>query len=73
MSDVTLRPATTADVPALSRLGIDSFVDKFGELYRPEDLAAFLDETHSEAAVTRELADPDLARPPQGQPSKAPE
>jgi ribosomal protein S18 acetylase RimI-like enzyme len=54
-----LRPATAADVPALSRLGIDSFVDKFGHLYRPEDLAAFLDEVHSEQAVAAELARPD--------------
>lgn len=51
-----LRPATPADVPALSRLGIDSFVDKFGDLYNAEDLAAFLDEVHSEAAVAGDMA-----------------
>jgi ribosomal protein S18 acetylase RimI-like enzyme len=58
MTAPVLRPATMADLPALSRLGIDSFVDKFGDLYRPQDLAAFLDATHSPAAVARELADP---------------
>lgn len=56
---LTLRPATPADVPALSRLGIDSFVDKFGAMYRPEDLAAFLQEVHSEAAIAAELRNPD--------------
>jgi len=56
--ETLLRPATPADVPALAALGRDSFVAKFGDLYRPEDLAAFLQETHSEAAVAAELADP---------------
>jgi ribosomal protein S18 acetylase RimI-like enzyme len=58
MTDIVLRPATPADIPALSRLGIDSFVAKFGHMYRPEDLAAFLDEVHSHEALARELADP---------------
>ena len=53
-----LRPATRADVPALARLGRDSFVAKFGTMYRPEDLSAFLDEVHSEAAIAAELANP---------------
>lgn len=51
-----LRPATLADVPALARLGRESFTDAFGDLYRPEDLAAFLAETHAEAAVAGEIA-----------------
>jgi len=59
MTTVTLRPAIAADIPALSALGRDSFVAKFGDLYRPQDLAAFLDETHSPAAVAREIADPE--------------
>ena len=54
-----LRPATAADIPALSRLGIDSFVFKFGELYSRQDLAAVLDETHSHEALAAELANPD--------------
>jgi diamine N-acetyltransferase len=53
-----LRPATQADVPALSRLGIDSFVAKFGHMYSPRDLETFLAETHSELAVAAELAKP---------------
>ena len=59
MSDLHLRPATSADIPALSRLGIESFVAKFGALYTPADLAVFLAEAHSPAALAAELADPD--------------
>lgn len=58
MNDVKLRPACSDDIPALAALGRDSFVAKFGHMYRPEDLAAFLAETHSESAVAAELADP---------------
>jgi diamine N-acetyltransferase len=53
-----VRPAARADIPALSRLGIDSFVAKFGHMYSPRDLETFLAETHSEPAVAAELAKP---------------
>jgi ribosomal protein S18 acetylase RimI-like enzyme len=56
---VNLRPATSADLPALSQLAIDSFVAKFGELYSPQDLATFLGENLSEAAFAGDLANPD--------------
>lgn len=56
---VKLRPATLADIPALSTLGRDSFVAKFGHMYRAEDLAAFLEQTHSPAAVAAEAGKPD--------------
>ncbi len=58
MTELILRAATPADVPALSRLGIDSFVEKFAHLYCAEDLAAFLAETLSPEAVAAEVADP---------------
>ena len=54
--DVNLRPARRADVAALSQLGTESFVAKFGHLYRPADLAAYLAQAHSEEAVAHELA-----------------
>lgn len=59
MGELIYRAATTADVPALAALGRDSFVDKFGPMYRPEDLAAFLEETHSPEVVAAELANPE--------------
>lgn len=59
MTELTLRPATTEDIPALSRLATDSFVAKFGELYSAQDLHSFLDENLSEPAIAAELANPD--------------
>jgi ribosomal protein S18 acetylase RimI-like enzyme len=59
MGELILRAPTPADIPELSELGRDSFVDKFGPMYRPEDLAAYLEEAHSPAAVAAELADPE--------------
>lgn len=56
--DITLRPARSGDASTLSQLAIDSFVAKFGDMYRPEDLSAFLESTHSEDAVAREIANP---------------
>jgi diamine N-acetyltransferase len=53
-----LRAATEADVPALAKLGRESFVAKFGDMYRPEDLAAFLEQTHSLAVVAGEVTNP---------------
>ena len=59
MGELILRGATTADIPALSRLATDSFVAKFGHMYRPEDLSAFLSESYAEPAIAAELANPD--------------
>ena len=53
-----LRPALPADAPALAALGRDSFIAKFGAMYRPEDLAAFLAEQHAPQIVGAQLADP---------------
>lgn len=58
MTAVTLRAANEADIPALSRLSTDSFVDKFGNMYGAKDLADFLEEVMSERAIAAELADP---------------
>ena len=53
-----LRPALPADAPALAALGRDSFIAKFGTMYRPEDLASFLAEQHAPQIVAAQLADP---------------
>lgn len=55
---VILRPARPADAPALAKLGRDSFVAKFGTMYRADDLAAFLAEMHADEVVAREIANP---------------
>jgi ribosomal protein S18 acetylase RimI-like enzyme len=52
-----IRGAGPEDALALAELGSDSFTATFAHLYRPEDLAAFLAETHSPERVARNLAD----------------
>ncbi len=58
MTGFHLRDAAASDAPALSALGRDSFVAAFGHLYRPDDLARFLDEVHDLATVAAQIADP---------------
>jgi ribosomal protein S18 acetylase RimI-like enzyme len=54
-----LRAPRSGDIAALARLGHDSFVAKFGHLYRTEDLAPFLAEAFTVEAIAREMADRD--------------
>ncbi|QIL21396.1 N-acetyltransferase [Thermomonas sp. HDW16] len=56
-----IRRATPDDAAALSVLGTQTFVETFAHLYTPADLQAFLDESHSQAAYAKVLADPDYA------------
>jgi ribosomal protein S18 acetylase RimI-like enzyme len=53
-----IRRASAADAAALSRIGRETFTITFGHLYPPEDLAAFLDDSHSQAAYAKLLANP---------------
>ena len=46
---ITYRDATPADAEALAKLGATSFVETFGHLYTPADLALFLDNHTVEA------------------------
>lgn len=61
MAEPVLREAGRADIPALARLAQDTYIETFGTLYQPEDLAAFFEEALSEAAITAEMADPRVA------------
>ncbi len=58
-SQVTLRDAMPDDVPALAALGRKTFSDKFAHLYRPQDLADYLEDCHSHTAYRAYLADPE--------------
>src|SRR5689334_22731813 len=49
MTPPTIRAAGPADVPALSRLAKRTWADAFGHSVSPEDAAAELEETRSEA------------------------
>ncbi|MCJ2181552.1 GNAT family N-acetyltransferase [Novosphingobium sp. 1949] len=55
-----LREANANDAAALADLGQRSFVAKFGHLYTPRDLADFLADSHGEARVAAEIADPKI-------------
>ncbi len=59
LANLSLRVANHADIAALADLGRDSFVAKFGYLYRPEDLDSFLEQVFSPAAIAGELANPE--------------
>lgn len=39
---MVIRPATVADAEVVARLGAETFMETFGHLYTPQDLAAFL-------------------------------
>ena len=57
----TIRRATPADAAVLAELGATTFVETFGHLYSPEDLRAFLDDSHAIEAYADALADPRYA------------
>lgn len=54
---VTIRKAQAQDAEALSRLGIQTFVETFGDLYAREDLDHFLEADHSVAYYRDALQD----------------
>lgn len=53
-----LRAARAQDAEPLAQLGRESFCATFAQMYRPEDLNAFLQEVYSVDAVEQEIADP---------------
>lgn len=53
-----VRRAMPADATTLAELGARTFADAFGHLYSPQDLQAFLDESHAVAAYEQLLASP---------------
>lgn len=57
----TLRRATLADAAAMAGIGRDTFVETFGAMYPPEDLAGFLAEIYTEEAARKTLSDPACA------------
>ncbi len=60
MSAVAFRNAAPADAAAIAALGRETFVETFGHLYTPDNLAAFL-VNHSEENWRAELSDPRFA------------
>jgi GNAT superfamily N-acetyltransferase len=60
MSGVTFRNASPDDAAVVAALGRETFVETFGHLYTPENLAAFL-VNHSDENWRAELSDPRFA------------
>ncbi|HXA38920.1 MAG TPA: GNAT family N-acetyltransferase [Phenylobacterium sp.] len=58
MPEPSIRRAGPADAPALSALGAATFVETFGHLYPPADLAAFLAQSYNLERTAADLADP---------------
>lgn len=56
-----IRRALPGDAVALAALARETFVETFGHLYRPADLAAFLQKSQSVAAYAPLLQDPRVA------------
>jgi diamine N-acetyltransferase len=61
MTNLTIRRATLDDAAALSRIGIETFDETFGEGYPPEDLTSFFAAAYGLEKTRRDLADPDKA------------
>lgn len=59
MTALALRPAETADLPALSALASEAFIAKFGHLYSAANLQHFLGEALSQEAFASDLANPE--------------
>jgi GNAT superfamily N-acetyltransferase len=57
---IRYRPATLDDAPAVDALFRQGFIDTFGHIYDPKDLAAFF-QAFSQEAWRSEIADPDYA------------
>jgi ribosomal protein S18 acetylase RimI-like enzyme len=58
MPEPSIRRAGPADAPALSAIGAATFVETFGHLYPPSDLATFLAESYNLGRTAADLADP---------------
>lgn len=55
---IVYRDATAVDAAAIAAFATRTFVDTFGHLYPPEDLAAFLAAKYGSAIQIKEIADP---------------
>jgi diamine N-acetyltransferase len=55
---VTYRAPRADEAEALGALGYDTFVETFGHLYSPENLALFADQAYSPSVIASEMANP---------------
>lgn len=60
-ANARIRRATPGDAAAVAELAIATFVETFGPLYRPEDLAHYLETEQTAAKYAELIADPAVA------------
>lgn len=53
--EITIRHATQQDAACLSRVGTSAFIEAYGELNDPQELAAHIESTYATEVVAREL------------------
>lgn len=58
MTDITLRAPRLDEAAALAAFGRDIFVETFGHIYEPDDLATFIAETYTADRMASYIADP---------------
>src|SRR5262245_22668284 len=58
--EITIRMTTAVDAHLLAEVAAASFVEGFGHLYKPENLAAFLQESRSQKRYAELLQNPDI-------------
>ncbi|KAF4959523.1 hypothetical protein FGADI_1590 [Fusarium gaditjirri] len=57
-SEAIIRPATLTDANRIAELGAHVFTITFGHSVEPHELAAFLEESYTEASIIKDLKDP---------------
>lgn len=57
---IDYRDARPEDGPALAGMAAQSFTDTFAHLYKPEDLASFLDQTFGPDGLPAQIGAPDI-------------
>ncbi len=58
MTDIILRAPRLDEAAAMAAFGRDIFIETFGHIYTPEDLATFIAETYTADILARFIADP---------------
>ncbi len=56
---ISYRPPRTDEAEALAALGLETFVETFGHLYSAENLALFVEQSYTPAAIRAEMANPE--------------
>ena len=59
-NDFVIRPANHEDAEILAKVGRETFIETFGRLYSKENLAAFINKSHTPELYRAMAGDPDV-------------